>query len=368
MREELRALLGTMRKELATWRRDRPVLAVGVLAPVVMLVIMSLFFGAGGHGDALPVVLIQEERSPGADRLAELFGTLRSQVSPWWKLLPADSAIFHRQEVPAMVVLPAGFDDRGEVLIYLHNFNSDMDQNLRYRLAFTLMAYENSFPQNHGVQVQRIERMNRDVTWVEYMAAGILAYAPMLAGILYGAVAASREFDRNTARVLALAPRHRWGVGLGKALAAAVGASVAAGVAVAAVVFFWGLRVAGSPPLLAAVLLLQSLAFAGVGVALGAVVRRQHLLMLPAGLIAIPLWFLSGGIGPVALFPIPLQAVARWLPTTYAFHAVSLIVLAGGRIGIGADLAVLGAAAAIGLGTGAVVLARRVDQWSGLTS
>lgn len=345
----LQALGGTFRKDLIIWRRDRPVLAVGVAAPLVLLFIMALFFGGGGQPDATPVVLLAEGQGPVTQRLAETFGRIRSQVSPWWKLLPPDPALFAREEVPGMAVIPADFDYSLTLVFYLHNWNSDMDQNYRYRLAYTLKTFEEGFPANRGIRVARRETLARDVTWTGYMAGGVLAYAAMVAGILYGGVAATREAERGTARLLTLSPASPWAVSLGKAMAAAVGALASALVAWALGRMLWGVRVAGPAGWLVGVLALQALTFSGLGVLLGNLVRRQHLLMLPTGLIALPLWFLSGGIGPVALFPETLNVVARWLPTTYAFGAVNDLVLLGSTARLGTAVVAMAATATLTL-------------------
>ncbi|MDI6895492.1 MAG: ABC transporter permease [Bacillota bacterium] len=354
----LRSAAGTLRKDLTIWRRDRPVLAVGVIAPLGLLLIMALFFGAGGRPDAAPVVLVSEGQGPVAARLAETFRSIRSQVSPWWKLLPPNPRLFASEEVPGMAVIPADFDQSLTLKFYLHNWNSDLDQNYRYRLAYTLGTLEAGFPENRGIRVVRRETLSRDVTWAAYMAGTTLAYAAMLAAILFGGVAAARETERGTARFVGSTPASPWALALGRTLAAAAGASISALVAWAFAALLWKVRVSGPASSLVAVLFLEALAFAGLGVFLGGLLRRQHLLMLPTGLIALPLWFLSGGIGPVALFPQTLQTLARWLPTTYAFGTVSQLVLFGSAGDFGLTLAVLAGTAIVTFGLAGVVTAR----------
>lgn len=353
-----RAAAGTLRKDLTIWRRDRPILAVGIVAPLGLLLIMALFFGAGGRPDSAPVVLVPEGQGPVAERLAETFASIRSQVSPWWRILPSDPGLFAKEQVPGMAVIPADFDRSLSLEFYLHNWNSDLDQNYRYRLAYTLAALEAGFPENRGIRVARRETLSHDVTWAAYMAGTTLAYAAMLAAILFGGVAAARETERGTARFVGSTPANPWALALGRTLAAAAGASVSALAAWAFAALVWKVRASGPASSLVAVLFLEAVAFAGLGVFLGGLVRRQHLLMLPTGLIALPLWFLSGGIGPVALFPQALQTLARWLPTTYAFRAVSELVLFGSTADFGLTLAVLAGTALVTLGLAGVVTAR----------
>ncbi len=366
----MHALLATGRTDLQVLSRDRPVLAVGILVPLALVAIMTLFFGAAGQPDAAPLALVRSDGHPLAVDLEETFANVRSQLSPWWKLLPdpPDAAwrAWEDGRIPAVVEIPADFSHRlqttgsASIIAWLNNYNSDLDQNYRYRLGHTLLVYEAAFPDNRGVRVDNLDALPRDVPWTTYMAGGILAYAAMAAGLVYGGIASVRDIERGTLRVIALSPASRAMVGLGRALgatAATMGPVTVAGLAAWAV---WGVRPDRMAVGLAltGILALLALAFASLGVALGAAVRRQRLLMLPVGLVALPLWFLSGGIGPVGLLPAWMQAVATWLPTTYAFRATLRLLLAARTDGLAGDLLVLSVTALLGLVAAALATAR----------
>jgi len=161
-----------------------------------------------------------------------------------------------------------------------------------------------------------------------YIAPGVMAQAALFVAIFYG-LAVIWERDLGQLQRLLATPMPRLGIVLGKASGASVRALVQAVVllavlAVAQIHIHWSVGgVLGSLVLLA----LGTASFACLSMVLAALVKTRERFMGIGQLVAMPLFFASSALYPLALLPLWLRAVARVNPLTYEVEGMRRMLL-----------------------------------------
>lgn len=190
----------------------------------------------------------------------------------------------------------------------------------------------------------------------DFLLPGMLALAVIATGMVSLGIATAYERYYGVLKRLGASPLPRAGLLLAKALAILVleVAQVATLAVAAAAVYGW--RPAGRPGVAGLALLLGTLAFAGIGLAMAGAWRAETTLAGANGLYLVCL-LLSGAVLPLDRLPDPLPGIARVLPAAALTGALRAALTAGAPFP-GADLATLAAWAAV-----MVVVAARAFRW-----
>jgi len=161
-----------------------------------------------------------------------------------------------------------------------------------------------------------------------YIAPGVMAQAALFVAIFYG-LAVIWERDLGQLQRLLATPLPRLGIVLGKASGASVRAIVQAFVlfavlAIARIDIHWSVfGMLGSLVLLA----IGTAAFACLSMVLAALVKTRERFMGIGQLVAMPLFFASSALYPLALLPVWLRAIARVNPLTYEVEGMRRMLL-----------------------------------------
>ena len=104
----------------------------------------------------------------------------------------------------------------------------------------------------------------------------------------------------------------------------------------------FGITIRGSPLLIAAILIIGTLSFLGLGIVATVITKEQESAQLILGVLQFPMMFLSGVFFPVEQMPVFLQTVSKVLPLTYAVDALRKVMILGvGIEGVIEPLAIL---------------------------
>jgi ABC-2 type transport system permease protein len=182
-----------------------------------------------------------------------------------------------------------------------------------------------------------------ELTYVEFMAPGILAQGVLFAAIFYGIVVIW-ERDLGIVHKLLASPAPRTSLVLGKALAAG-----ARGLPQAIIIYglaaIMGARL-GFTLLhvvnVAALVMLGSATFSTFSLVIACVVKTRERFMGIGQVLTMPLFFASNAIYPLELMPGWLRVVAGINPLTYLVDGLRATMIYHGvsRFGLGTDYAV----------------------------
>ncbi len=192
---------------------------------------------------------------------------------------------------------------------------------------------------------------------VDFLLPGSLALAVIASSLVNLGIATAYERHYGVLKRLGGSPLTRGGL-LGAKMVAVLVVEVAQLVllvAIAVLALGWTLPNGASPALLAATLLLGTLAFAGLGLLMAGALRAEATLALANGLFLVAL-MLGGIVLPLDHLPGPLAAIAGVLPAAALADAFRVALGSGGD-------AVAPVAILVAWGVGAVVLTIRTFRW-----
>ncbi len=170
-----------------------------------------------------------------------------------------------------------------------------------------------------------------ELSYLEFMAPGVLAQGVLFAAIFYG-IAVIWERDLGIVHKLLASPASRLSLVLGKALAAGVRALPQA-VIIYLLAALLGVRLALHPGALIGVLLLVGLgsaAFATFSLVIACLVKTRERFMGIGQVLTMPLFFASNAIYPIELMPGWLQFLARANPLTYLVDGLRAMMIQSG--------------------------------------
>ena len=161
------------------------------------------------------------------------------------------------------------------------------------------------------------------------MVPGVIGLILQFQTLLLTAFAVVRERERGTLEQLIVTPIKTWELMLGKILPYTIIASLAGiGILIAGRVLF-GVRVAGSLPLLAMLSILFLLGSLGLGLLISTVSQTQAQAMQMAMFVMLPSILLSGFLYPRETMPFIIQQLGLLVPLTYYLQILRGIILKG---------------------------------------
>lgn len=171
-----------------------------------------------------------------------------------------------------------------------------------------------------------------DLSYLDFMAPGILGQSILFSGIFYG-IAIIWERDLGIVHKLLVSPASRAALVLGKALAAGMRGLVQAAVvylvaAVLQVDIRWEV---GAVVSVALAVFLGSCIFATFSLVIACIVMTRERFMGIGQVLTMPLFFASNAIYPLELMPAWLKAIALANPLTYLIDALRVFMIVGGH-------------------------------------
>ena len=202
--------------------------------------------------------------------------------------------------------------------------------------ALWLVVFGQVFSRVHAIPTGNL-------SYVEFLAPGILAQSVLFAAIFFG-IAVIWERDLGVIHKLLVSPAYRGALVMGKAVSAGV-RGLAQGVIVYALAVALGVHVRFALLPLAGVALsvmLGSALFATFSLVVACLVKTRERFMGIGQVLTMPLFFASNAIYPLDAMPHWLQIVARANPLSYVVDLLRALMIEGGHtaLGLGQDLGV----------------------------
>ena len=183
-----------------------------------------------------------------------------------------------------------------------------------------------------------------NVSYLDFMAPGILAQSVLFISIFYG-LAVIWERDLGIVHKFLASPTPRGALVLGKSVSAGI-RSLSQAVIIYILALLLGVKVNWSPMALLGVLIavmLGAALFSTFSLIIACIVKTRERLMGIGQVMTMPLFFASNAIYPISIMPAWLQVISRINPLTYEVDALRALMLANGTstYGVGWDFLVL---------------------------
>jgi len=342
----MKRMLTIMRKELIHIVRDPKTLMLVIVMPVMMLALLGYAVTADIENIPLAVVdLSKSEASQGfIDRywISGFFEITAYAESEKEILELIDSGI-----VKTGVLIPEGFgreiDTGGSspVQFYIDGSNPTVAQAAQLaaetigQAASQEIFIENLSKRMGGVDFKlpidaRIRFLyNPNMKRMDFWIPGLVAIILQIQSLLLTAFAIVREREQGTLEQLIVTPIKSWELMLGKILPFVAVALVNVALTVGVGMFWFGVPVAGSIPLLFGLSLIFLLGSLGLGVLISNISTNQMQAMYIASFIMIPAFILSGLMVPRDNMPWLAYYSGYLLPVTYFLEIVRGIITKG---------------------------------------
>jgi len=362
-----RTVWAIIKKDIVTWF-FLPASSLGTVLPALaVLLVEALLASAVGRS---PVALVVLDSGRSAQHLAQSI-----RAADVFRLTETNQAqaqvLFRNLDVVAVITIPADFSRRYQahepdpVMVEVDNLNLDFTNDIRRAIPDTITQfYQAQGPSSPiSVTVREQDLRRQDVELFQYEVLPAIALLLTIGGLLTSGMATAREWESQTVKELLLSPSSRASLIVGKVLAGFL-TTFALGLFVLGVGYILGWTRPEGIYWLSTLLVMALIALlsSGLGVALGALLKRILAVLAVAIVLGLYLFFLSGGITVLAFEPDWLQAIAAFDPLTYGTHALQMAIFYSSSDLLGRDVAVLALSTLAAICLGILAMRRSLLQ------
>ncbi len=338
-------LISIVRKEFIQLWRDKRMLAIILVFPIVQLFILSYIFTTDVRD--LPMAVFDQSHSAEARDFLEAY-----RATDYFALTRAVDSdlelhrLIEKGEVGIGLIIPPDYASqvhKGQAQVPLILDGSDPT------IANTALSAARLIAQNYAtnLMVERLQRSgltvrmqlpidvrttvwyNPDLVSAYFMIPGVIAMILFAITALLTATSVVREREHGTIEQLIVTPIRSWELVVGKILPYVI-LGLFDTVTVIAIGHFWfGVPVRGSLLLIAMVSLLFLASGLGIGLLISTIANTQQEAMLTVWMTLLPAIFLSGFLFPINNMPLLLRWISYVIPMRYFLEALRVLMLKG---------------------------------------
>jgi ABC-2 type transport system permease protein len=345
-------------KDLTEFRRNRITLIFSIIMPILMIAMIGFIFQDSASSlNNTPVGLIVDDHRVLAEQVASMIETIASESGAIQVVQVSAQSEVHNLiltgDIRAAIVIPDNFSGsiqnqmQAQVLVLTDPSNPTVAQGLIQYLSQAVTLIADQFSRDiitTGMPITDPEFILYPITLkvetivpgggssFDFVAPGFIAMNVMMSGLTALGAALARERESGTLAGVLMSPISRTSIILGKMISFTVRNLFQGGITIAMAIIVFGITIRGNPLLIAAILVIGTLSFLGLGIVATAIAKEQESAQLVLGLLQFPMMFLSGVLFPVEQMPGFLQAVSKVLPLTYAVDALRKVMILGAGI------------------------------------
>jgi ABC-2 type transport system permease protein len=329
-------------KEFLQLKRDRVTLATMILTPLVQLALYG--YAINTNPKHLPTaVLVQETSDVGRSILAALQNTKYFQIT---REVSDEEALDHllaSGDVTFAVEIPADFEralrrgDRPALLM-----SADATDPVAVASAFsalqgvveTALANDHAIPQvdRAAFEIREHRRYNPAGTTQLNIVPGLLGTMLTMSMLVFTGLSLTREAEQGTMETLLAMPIAPVEIMLGKILPYIIVGFLQGMLVLGAAVLLFGVPIAGSLLLLAALTILFITTNLSIGYTFSTFARTQLQAVQMVMIFFLPNLLLSGFAFPFAGMPSWAQWISESLPLTHYLRIVRALMLKGATL------------------------------------
>lgn len=338
-------LISIVRKEFIQLWRDKRMLAMILVFPLIQLFLLSYIFTTDVRN--LPMAVFDQSHSAEARDFLQAY-----RSTDYFALtysVNSDSELhrlIEKGEVGIGLIIPPDYASqvhRGTAQVALILDGSDPT------IANTALSAARLIAQNYStdLMVERLQRSglnvrlqqpidvrttvwyNPDLVSAYFMIPGVIAMILFAITALLTATSVVREREQGTIEQLIVTPIRPWELVVGKILPYVI-LGLLDTVEVIAIGHFWfGVPVRGSLLLIAFVSILFLASGLGIGLLASTIANTQQEAILTVWMTLLPAIFLSGFLYPMNNMPLLLRWISYAIPMRYFLEALRVLMLKG---------------------------------------
>jgi ABC-2 type transport system permease protein len=371
-------LISIIRKEFIQLFRDKRMLALILLVPLVQMVLLSYVFS--NDVKDLPMAVFDQSHSAESTDLLDAY-----QATDYFKVSYAVNTnaemteLIEKGKVGVGLVIPPDYAARlyqGNAQVSFVIDGSDPS------IASTALSVAQLIAQSHSTKLllERLARSglpikvqpplevrttvwyNPDMVSAFFMIPGVIAMILYAITALLTSSAMVREVERGTIEQLIVTPIRQIELVVGKILPYVILGLFDAAEVIAFGHFAFGVPVRGSLLLITCSCVLFLFSGLGIGLLASSVAKTQQEAMLTVFMTLLPGIFLSGFLFPVNNFPWILQALSYLIPMRFFLTIIRVLMIKGvGFSSIQHELLALAIFGTVIMGGAAMRIRKRLD-------
>lgn len=362
----IRGIWNLAKLDLLLWSRMPLAIASALIPPIGMtLLLIVLSFSVTRQ----PVALVMLSHQPNALAMEKIL----SEDNESYALRTVDAAtakhLLADQEVAAIITIPKNFDQKvaqngATVNLTLNNIDIDFSDDIRRAVERSAAEFDapqlgidgelnenvetNIIPSTGGstnpylIDINENNLRQTNVSFLNYQVIPAFILLIISVGLMGTALLCAKDIEQKTSRNLILAPVSAWTLVAGRLLGGLLMSTIIV-FPILFVCFLFGII---APPLdhipaLIALFIATGLCAAGLGAALGSLLRGARLVAMASSVIATYLFFLGGGFTTIAFLPNWLQDISDFIPIRYAIDGMRQALFYPDLQGVGKDITIL---------------------------
>ncbi|HLI07705.1 MAG TPA: ABC transporter permease [Ktedonobacteraceae bacterium] len=359
----IRNVLTIFWKDLRVWLRQPSTVAATIVPPLAFLLVEALGAAAVGRS---PVALVVQDTGVKGAQMAQIIHN-----ADVFRITDANAqqarVLINNLDVVAIITIPPGFTRRVDahepatIDVTVNNLNLDFTNDIRRSVPDAITQFYQAQGSASPIKVTMNEQdlRSQDVSLLQFSVLPTIGLLLMIGGLITGGLATAREWEAQTIKELLLSPATSGAIIVGKVLAGFL-TTFTLGLLVFLLADLLGWTRPQGVYWLTTLLIiaLVSLFSSGLGVAIGALLRRIQPVIAISINVALYLFFLAGGIAVLAFEPLWLQNIAAFIPLTYGNHALQMAVFYASADQLGRDITVLSLSALSALALGILSMRR----------
>jgi ABC-2 type transport system permease protein len=330
------SFLAIFRKELLHIRRNKAVLFLAVMLPLMQLTMYG-FIDQTVHD--VPTVVVDQDRSVAS---RELMDQLRATKTFAIKIVTSDPRRARTEIIAGRagvgIVIPPDYHgkrargDSAKILVLIDGSDSIVSSGA--------LAAVNGVISNQNLQLlardprtfmplaaQPIVLFNPEGRTANFLIPGLVAVILQMIAVMLAAGSIVREREQGTMEQLLVTPVHPLGLMLGKVAPYLFVALADTAMILGLMRFAFGVPIRGSLVLLFAIMVLYLSALLALGLYISTTAATQQEAQQKVQMLFLPSIFLSGYLFPLNGMPLVLQVIGQLLPTTHMVAIMRGIVL-----------------------------------------
>jgi ABC-2 type transport system permease protein len=371
-------LTAIIRKEFIQLFRDKRMLALIILVPLVQMVLLSYVFS--NDVKYLPIAVFDQSHSTESTALLDAY-----QTTDYFDLAYAVNTnteltdLIEKGEVGVGLVIPPDYavrlyEGRAQVSLILDGSNPTIAntalsaaQLIAQNYATKLMVEKFSrtglnLKMQPPVEVRTTVWYNPDMISAYFMIPGVIAMILYAITALLTASAVVREREHGTIEQLIVTPIRQMELVVGKILPYVILGLFDAAEVIAFGHWFFGVPVRSSLLLITLSCVLFLFSGLGIGLLASSLANTQQEAMLTVFMTLLPGIFLSGFLFPINNFPLILQGLSYLIPMRYFLTIIRVLMLKGVAISsIQNELIALAIFGLVIMGAAAMRIRKRLD-------
>ncbi len=341
-----RRVFTLLKKELIQTRRDRRMMGMLIIAPIIQLFLFG--YAVSTDVNNITMAVLDQDKTHTSRKLIETF--VSSGYFEYRQTLDNPAQInetIDSGSAQFAITIPLGFEKdtaRGRSVHIQTVLDGSDSTNAKivngyvngalakyWSTVTSLMVLNAGFAKPQVPSVEVVPRVwyNPELKSVNFMVPGVLCQILMLITMMMTALAIVKEKEIGTLEQVIVTPISSAELMLGKTIPFLLIGLLDTVLVVAVAIGWFGVAVAGSYLLLFAVSILFLLTTLGLGIFVSTVSKNQHEATMTSFFFFMPSILLSGMMYPIENMPKVVQYLTLFIPLRYAIEAVRGIFLKG---------------------------------------